>query len=63
MLLIATLIVFSIIYSSAYGALSVVTGSEKKADKVIDFLFEVFSLLFYGSIFLAIIYSMLVTWG
>ena len=56
-------IVFAIIYSLIHNILSKITGDEKKAYKVIEFLFTLLGVLFSGYIVFWFVYSTIVTWG
>jgi uncharacterized membrane protein YedE/YeeE len=56
-------IVFAIIYSLIHDILSKITGDEKKTEDIMVLLGNLFSILIFGYIFFALVYSAFNTWG
>jgi len=63
MSIIIAFIILGLIYSFIRDTLIKVTGDIKKADKVIDFLFNLLGVLIPGYIVFWLVYSAFVTWG
>ena len=60
---IVAIIVLAVIYTSVQDALNKVTGDKERADKILTFLSNLFSVLFFGYIVFWFVYSSFVTWG